>query len=176
MKRFELVSHLIKERLKLKRGAEVGIWKGQSTEYLLSHHRKLKIIAVDPYEFYSHYDTFHDLGQFNTQRKLDGLYEVVVARLRQKFGKRFELIRERSVPAADKIKDGSLDFCFLDANYGYDFVKKDIQAWLPKVRNGGVIIGQNIASNKDGPGCVRRAVVDTLGRYKVKGGRWYVIV
>ena len=176
MKRFEIVSSLIKERLLLKRGVEVGVWKGESSEYLLKHHGKLNLTCIDPYEFYSHYDTFHNLGQFDSQLKLDGLYEVVSARLKRKFGNRVKFIRKRSVPAAEDVKDGSLDFCFLDANYGYDFVKKDIQAWLPKVRNGGVRIGQNIASNKDGPGCVRRAVVDTLGRYKVKGGRWYVIV
>ena len=175
MKRFKIVSSLIKERLKLKRGAEIGVWKGETSEYLLSNHGKLHLICIDPYEYYSHYDTFHDLGQYDTQLKLDGLYEVVSERLKRRFGDRVKFIRKRSVEASRDIKDGSLDFAFLDANYGYDWVKNDILAWLPKVRNGGVIIGQNIASNKDGPGCVRRAVVDTLGRYKVKDGRWYYV-
>ncbi len=173
MKRYELVSSLIKERLKLKRGAEIGVWKGECSEYLLKNHGKLHLICVDPYEFYTHYDTFHNLGQFDTQRKLDGLYEVISARLKRKFRDRVKFIRKRSVAAAKKIKDDSLDFVFIDGNYGYKYVVEDIMAWRDKVRNGGVIIGQNIASNKDGPRCVARAVIDTLGEYKVKAGRWY---
>lgn len=48
-----------------------------------------------------------------------------------------------TVRAAKSVKDGSLDFVFLDADHSYDAVKMDIQAWLPKIRVGGIFIGHD---------------------------------
>jgi hypothetical protein len=177
MKRYKLISSLIKERLKNKLGAEIGIWKGECTEYLLNKHKKLKMIAVDPYEFYVHYDTYHNLGQYGTQEKLDRLCDKVRSRLRRKFGDRVRFIRKRSVEAAKLIDDNSLDWVFLDANYGEKYVTEDIYAWYEKVRKGGIIIGQNWNSNKDGKDCVKAGVLSffNIERVKIKGGRWYVI-
>jgi predicted O-methyltransferase YrrM len=176
MHRFKIITSLIKERLKLKRGAEIGVWKGECTEYLLNHHKKLRMICVDPYEFYVHYDTYHNLAQYSSQEKLDKLCDKVRSRLRRKFGDRVRFIRKRSVEAAKMVEDKSLDFAFIDANYGHDYVFEDILAWRPKVRKGGVLIGQNIWSNKDGKDCVKRAVMETLGNCFIKGERWFYIV
>jgi len=175
MKRWKLISHLIKERLKLKRGAEIGVWKGETSEYLLSHHKKLKLTCVDPYEFYVHYDTYHNLGQYNAQEKLDNLCAAVRNRLKKKFGERVRWIRKRSVEAAKDVDDGSLDFAFLDGNWGFKFVLADILAWEPKIRKGGIIIGHRINSNKDGKDCVKRAVESAFKDYEITDGRWYWI-
>lgn len=175
MKRFNLISNLIKERLKLKRGAEVGVWKGETSEYLLNKHKKLTMLCVDPYEFYEHYNKHHSLGKYNSQEKLNNLCEAVRNRLKKKFGSRVWWARKRSTEAAKQVKDGSLDFVFLDGNWGYSYVKADIEAWLPKIRKGGIIIGHRLNSNKDGPNCVSRAVLHTLKDYKVKDGRWFYV-
>src|SRR5262249_27042005 len=48
-----------------------------------------------------------------------------------------------SIEASALFPDESLDLVFIDGNHGYSHVKEDIQAWLPKVRPGGVLCGHD---------------------------------
>jgi predicted O-methyltransferase YrrM len=45
--------------------------------------------------------------------------------------------------AASLFRDGSLDAVFLDADHSYESVCKDVAAWLPKVKAGGVLAGHD---------------------------------
>lgn len=44
---------------------------------------------------------------------------------------------------SDKIYDNSLDIVYLDAAHYYEAVKKDLEAYYPKVKPGGVIAGHD---------------------------------
>lgn len=44
---------------------------------------------------------------------------------------------------AKLFEDESIDFCFIDAGHDYFSIKKDILAWLPKVKIGGIIAGHD---------------------------------
>lgn len=43
----------------------------------------------------------------------------------------------------DTFKNKSLDFVYIDANHNYEFVKKDIEMWLPKIKDNGFIGGHD---------------------------------
>jgi hypothetical protein len=64
-------------------------------------------------------------------------------------------IVDYSDKAASRFEDNSVDFVFIDADHEYESVKKDISAWYPKVRSGGVIAGHDF---HDGGLGVQRAV------------------
>jgi hypothetical protein len=68
------------------------------------------------------------------------------------------------VRAAKMFPDESLSLVFLDAGHDYESVKADILAWLPKVKPGGWIGGDDYGRD-DGPNVwpgVKRAVDEVL--------------
>ncbi len=76
----------------------------------------------------------------------------------------FEFIRPLrvdTVRAADLFDPRSVDLCILDADHVFDAVRGELLAWIPKVREGGTIGGDDHES--DYPG-VEQACVATFGR------------
>lgn len=54
-----------------------------------------------------------------------------------------QLLITDSLSAAELFADGSLTWVHLDARHDYDSVRADIAAWLPKVRPGGWLTGDD---------------------------------
>lgn len=73
-------------------------------------------------------------------------------------GDRFHVHDCPSVDAATRFPDASLDVVWIDADHSYEGAKADIAAWLPKVRAGGVIGGDDMPF----PG-VAKAVREAFG-------------
>jgi hypothetical protein len=48
-----------------------------------------------------------------------------------------------SVEAANLYEDNSLDFVCIDAAHDYESIKSDILAWLPKIKVGGMLAGDD---------------------------------
>jgi len=76
------------------------------------------------------------------------------------FADKIQLIIAGSVAAAALFPDASLDWVHLDARHDYASVKADIEAWLPKIRSGGWLSGDDYNEEK-WPGVVK-AVTDLL--------------
>lgn len=71
-----------------------------------------------------------------------------------------QIYRMDSVEASAKFEDKFFDWIYIDADHSYDAVKKDINAWFPKLKPGGVMAGHDYM-NGDVWGCyfeVKRAV------------------
>lgn len=53
------------------------------------------------------------------------------------------VLHMRSVEAVTEFDDGSVDFLYVDGDHTFEGVKADIVGWLPKVRGGGIISGDD---------------------------------
>jgi predicted O-methyltransferase YrrM len=117
---------------------EVGVWKGHSVSYLAKTNPGKSIYAVDlfdkSYQFAGKeldaqvpkvYQTYNDTLNSTNTREL------------------IEDIQGYSWECADKFEDSGVDFVFIDADHSYDAVVKDINAWYPKVRAGGILAGHD---------------------------------
>jgi hypothetical protein len=78
------------------------------------------------------------------------------------FGDKIQLVISDSVSAARLFSDASLDWVHLDARHDYASVQSDIEAWLPRIRKGGWLSGDDYDEQK-WPEVVR-AVNDSLPR------------
>jgi hypothetical protein len=65
------------------------------------------------------------------------------------------------------VPDGSLSFCFIDAAHDYESVKRDLEAWGPKVRADGILAGHDADWHE-----VKKAVAELVPDYKIVGCVW----
>jgi len=63
-----------------------------------------------------------------------------------------DFIQADSALAASKFADGSIDCVYIDADHSYEGIKRDFEAWYPKVRSGGIVSGHDYGANNDCPG------------------------
>lgn len=143
-------------------GAEIGVGPGPTTKHMLDSCPDLKLIAVDnwPADYPTYSGRYGDPGPAFGAREQNRRREQFMKKVHNRPG-RVRLIEKASVEAALEVDDGSLDFVFIDADHTYEGCKADIEAWLPKVRSGGLVTGHDYAP--EFPGVVQ-AVDETFGK------------
>lgn len=167
---YPLFSKVLKQ-FNLKRGVEIGVAFGGHSEAILQQTNVEKLYSVDRYKHDQNYE-----GPLNfTQDLFDELYQFVKERLGI-FGNRCELVRLDSIKASDFLPD-QLDFVYIDADYSYNGVARDLKLWTRKIRNGGIIGGHGYG-HLNFPG-VKIAVDEFFSRFNWKiheegEGVWWV--
>jgi predicted O-methyltransferase YrrM len=122
-----------------KNGVEIGVQQGLYSERLCQDIPGLTLYSIDCWRAHQGY------REYVSQKKLEAFYEEAVERLKPYD---CHLIREWSTEAANGFPKGSIDFCYIDANHDFANVVKDIAAWSPKVRNGGIVAGHDFIRRK----------------------------
>lgn len=148
MHRSQVIGDII-EAHGLKNGAEIGVGTGPTTYEILRRFPSLEWLAVDywPAGYPLHYGGALDAVQQSARREL-------FMRLMAHHGERLGLIELPSAEAAKEVQDSVLDLVFIDADHSYEGCKADIEAWRPKVRKGGWLMGHDYHQG-DFPGVVQ---------------------
>lgn len=123
---------------------EVGVWLGRSIIYMAQllkrQGKKVKLYAVDHFRGESnqkeHEETVKRAGgclreQFEENVRRCGVADMIT------------ILDGDSAEMALQVKDGTLAFCFIDAAHDYESVKRDLTAWKPKVKAGGMLAGHD---------------------------------
>lgn len=159
---FEAVAHVLRINnvLKLNRGAEVGVRRGEFSAALLDQFSELEMRLIDPYMPYQDLDVFYT--EEMQAKEMMGAFSRVA-----KFSPRFCWYFEPSAVAQKHVPEGVLDFVFIDAEHTNSAVREDLGAWLPKIRPGGVLCGHDYAiaavrSAVDTFASARRLTVQTI--------------
>lgn len=139
----------------LNEGVEVGVLAGAWTVPFLEMWNGKCLYSVDCWEQQSG-DAYKDPANIATNEQ-EKLYRGVMEKTKP-FGKKSQIHRLYSLEASKLFKNEQLDFVYLDANHGTDPLIEDIKAWYPKIRNGGILCGDDW-----GWGSVRDAVCSVFG-------------
>lgn len=129
-------------------GIEIGSETGITSEHLLDNKEDLILHCVDP--FLPYIDKSVSGAHFPEH---DSLYQNFIDRMKL-YEPRMILHRMTSDEALEKFEDNTYDFIFIDGLHEYDQVKKDIENYYPKIKNGGVFSGHDYEYVED----VKRAV------------------
>ncbi len=115
-------------------GAELGAATGITTEHLLKRCPSLKKLVIA--------DIWIPVGNHPHPWSRNDMEDG----FRRKFGtnRRIRILKGLSWEMAKHIQDGYLDFVFIDACHEKECVKKDVTAWLPKLKVGGLLCGHDI--------------------------------
>ena len=133
----KLYSEMVKKFSSGSTFVEVGVWKGKSASYMAveiaNSNKDIKFYCVDNW-----------LGSIEHQNNLElpKLFEIFTSNM-SSLRDYYIPIKMDSIESAKKFEDNSLEFVFIDASHEYEDVKNDISAWLPKVKNGGILAGHD---------------------------------
>lgn len=124
-----------------RRGAEIGVLKGKTLFSLLDACPSLSMIGVDQWKVLP----LRDDENAETYSVFDmAKIELKVCKRAAGYRGRCQIFKGDSVSQAVRVANSSLDFVFIDGDHTENGVRRDIEAWEPKVRSGGMILGHDI--------------------------------
>ena len=150
--------------------AEIGVFAGDFSEWMLKHLKPKKLYGVDPY-----ISTIGVMGSGNQHGfdmeyfDLALLYGFVQSRLQPYPA--FEVRRVMSGKFFHEIDDGSLDAVYIDGDHSHETVRGDLEAARYAVKEGGWIFGHDYALHPEkGNPEITHTVKDVVDEFCEKYG------
>jgi len=123
---------------------EIGSFKGRSSAYMaveiINSGKNIRFDCIDTWQ--GSYE--HQAGATaEVKEVIDGtLYKTFLKNMKPVHGY-YRPIKMTSVEASELYDDKSIDFLMIDGAHDYHSVVADIRAFLPKMKNGGVMAGDD---------------------------------
>lgn len=141
--RWDVISSIV-HQCGFTQGAEIGVAYGKNLFNILDACPRLHMLAVDMWRPVDNVSDAGPKGLYGYPKMPHELNEAAVRAGAGRFGERLTILKMESTEAAAQVADESLDFVFIDACHAREEAQRDIEAWRPKVREGGMIMGHDI--------------------------------
>jgi hypothetical protein len=154
-------------------GCEIGVAEGENARNMLETLNVEKLFLIDPYlETYMEQTTNGEhLANVSTSAYVEAQNNV------RAFKDKVVFLVKTSDEAVEDVPNG-LDFVYIDGNHSYEYVKRDLENYYPKVKSGGVVGGHDF-SLVFFEGLVR-AVAEFAFKHDLKiygrGSDWWMVV
>lgn len=147
-----LYAHMVQRFNSGSHFVEIGAWKGKSAAFMAveiaNSNKKIKFDCID---------TWSDEG-FAEQYRGQDIFTVFNNNMAP-VADYVNAIRLDSVAASAQYEDNSLDFVFIDGDHSYAGCKRDILAYLPKMKPNSILAGHDYGWTPE----IRQAVWDVFG-------------
>jgi FkbM family methyltransferase len=119
-------------------GAEIGVLRGDYSKLILERWHNGTLYLIDTWR---HIPSYIDMNSQSDPYH----YECMVNACEniKPWQHRAHMIRMDSAVAANLFPDEYFDFIYIDADHSYESVIKDIEAWWPKIKKGGLFCGDD---------------------------------
>eukprot|EP00929_Paragymnodinium_shiwhaense_P016947 TRINITY_DN125730_c0_g1_i1.p1 TRINITY_DN125730_c0_g1~~TRINITY_DN125730_c0_g1_i1.p1 ORF type:complete len:439 (+),score=80.14 TRINITY_DN125730_c0_g1_i1:85-1401(+) len=124
------------------RMAEVGVFQANTSRSLLERFSTLHMLLVDPYHLHTEdaESEHQQIQEFYVSSR--EIFDKATA-WTSDFRTRATHIVQASGQAAAWVKKNSLDMVFIDGDHRFDSVQRDMLAWWPTLRPGGILAGHD---------------------------------
>lgn len=120
--------------------AEIGLGGGDNA---------LKMLKTLPYArfvFVDSYDVNNPTFQFDKHIFSNEERDEFISKVKEKlspYNDRVQIVIKDSMQASEDFPDGHFDYIYIDAEHDKLSVLKDLMAWFPKLKRGGIISGHD---------------------------------
>ena len=150
-------------------GAEIGVWTGKFTRQVLDIVQPKQYHLIDPWKFMSKYpDRWYGGSRAQSQPDMNKIFKEI----KSEFGPIpcINIHRMTSGEAAPTFSDQYFDWVYIDGDHSYKEVKKDILKYLPLIKPGGLLCGDDLQLSG-----VKKAVVEVLhSKHEVHNHQWWI--
>lgn len=136
---------------------EIGVYKGQNPQYVFNKFNIKKMYLIDPYVPLNYLPKY-----FGTKEIVDTNKNVAIKNLTN-FNNKCVWLEDFSKNVYETFDDESIDIIYIDGNHSYESVLLDLNNYYDKVKNGGLIIGDDY--NEEG---VKKAVDEFTDKIGIK--------
>lgn len=153
-------------------GVEIGVNEGDFSERIIEIVMPNKLHLVDPWKFEN--DEFYSTTPYGrenvpNQKMMDEKYKNVQNRFKSEIKKGKIIInRGPSEEILSTFVDNYFDWAYIDGNHLYEFVKKDLDLCIKKVKDGGIITGDDYYDGGWCDGGVKKAVDEYVNTGLIK--------
>lgn len=141
--------HLLPHLPKQAEIAEIGVNLGEFSRLILDQCAPSTLHLIDPWELSTADDDYAQAeGKAPETDQAEARYETVLAMFaKEREQDQVRIHRAYSDKAADDFADESLDWIYIDGNHTYEYVRQDLETYLPKLKPDGLILGHDYARN-----------------------------
>lgn len=143
-------------------GAEIGVHLGDFSQKIIESISPKELHLIDPWEHQTsdRYKTaWYGGGAKGGQTEMDDRYSSIFKRFDKNIhAEQVKVRRGYSTDILQQFPDQYLDWVYIDGNHLYEYVKKDLELSLQKVKSGGYITGDDYTDGGWWEGGVKKAV------------------
>lgn len=151
--------------------AEIGVYKGNFSDEILEFVEPKRLHLIDPWE-YKEKDIYSKAlfgGVAGSQDAMTNIYNNVREKFEIELDRNIiDIHRDYSQEAYKEFPDEYFDWIYVDGNHKYNYVKKDLELYFPKVKTKGYITGDDYKKFGWWDGGVKRAVKEFIKENDVK--------